>query len=133
MKKKTLKREKKRCQRLLKPWIRALGLDYWEYEFIYYRDETDYQYDTNTSGNGIAVVWVQWEYLRFKVAINVPMIRHMSDDRLRRVLVHELCHVLVEETKEPDENNKHNERVVTNLQKVLFWVKAAAERGKLAI
>lgn len=134
MKKKTFKRQRARCLRLVAPWIEALGLALWDGEFIYYRDAEKYHADNpDASPGGVAMAWVQWQYLTYKIAVNVPMICHMDDDHLRRVLVHELCHVLTEEMKEPDEDNKHNERVVTSLQKALFWVKCAAEDGKLRI
>jgi len=53
----------------------------------------------------------------------------MDGDEIERAVVHELCHILVNEMREDEIH--HEERVVTGLQKAFMWV--AGESGKIAL
>lgn len=78
-------------------------------------------------------MWAQWEYLQAKVAINVPEVARMNDDKLERVLVHELCHILVAEMRgDPDVCSDHEERTVTQLAKAFIWTRDRARERERA-
>lgn len=119
MKKKEYKRNRKRVQRVFDEWIYKLGLKWWRIDIAYCDSEQDF-----IASNGDTVVartWARWQYLEAAISINVPAAARMDDDELEYAIVHELCHVLINEMRE--DNIKHEERTVTALAKAFIWVR----------
>lgn len=131
MKRKAFKRQRARCQRVIGEWLQPLGLLWWETTINYYDDPAEFPGGAGSGDSHVAArVWAQWEYLQATVAINVPEVARMDDDRLERVLVHELCHILVAEMRaDPDVCTDHEERTVTQLAKAFIWTRDRAREG----
>ena len=110
-----------RCQALFDAWIAATGLGYWDITINYIDDTSEF---TKPNGNQVAMrTYVMWQYLDIRIDVCLPHIKHMDDDQLEYVIVHELCHALVNELRENDADGKHEERVVTHLAKALRWTR----------
>lgn len=108
-------------------WIPRLGLAWWDLEIVYYDDPQEIinRFRIIESGEMVpATVIAQWMYADAKICINLPAFEHIEDEDIERVVVHELCHILVNEMREPELH--HEERVVTQLTKAFFWVADAA-------
>lgn len=79
-----------------------------------------------------AYVDANWMYASAKISVNLPAFDDMKPDEIERHVVHELCHILVNEMREGELH--HEERVVTGLTKAFFWVEnavVAEMEGKL--
>lgn len=131
MKRKAYKRHRKRCQAIFEAWLRPLGLLWWDVTINYYRDPSEFPVGTGSADARVAArVWAQWEYLQATIAINVAEIATMDDDELERVLVHELCHILVNEVCDDSKaESPHEERTVTQLAKAFIWTRDAAREA----
>lgn len=104
-------------------WIPRLGLAWWDIDIVYYNDpyEIIQRFRTIETGEMVpATVTAQWMYADAKISINLPVFEFIEPDRIERVIVHELCHILINEMREDDIH--HEERVVTQLTKAFFWV-----------
>lgn len=84
-------------------------------------------------GNGDNVVVARsicdWRYATCTLQINEPELLEMNKRDAEFVIVHELCHALVNEMRE--EGIDHEERVVTGLAKAFLWTETdCKESGK---
>ena len=120
-----------RCRRVFDEWLQPLGLLWWSVDIDYYDDSAEFPGGTGSGDSRVvARVWAQWEYLQAKIAINVPEVAQMDDDKLERVLVHELCHILVSEMRaDPDACTDHEERTVTQLANAFIWTRNLARKA----
>lgn len=104
-------------------WIPRMGLAWWDIDIVYYDDPKEIidRFRIIESGEMVpATVVAQWMYADAKISINLPAFEFIEPDRIERVIVHELCHILVNEMREGEIH--HEERVVTQLTKAFFWV-----------
>lgn len=104
-------------------WIVRLGLAWWDIEIVYYDDPMEIinRFRQIETGEMVpATVTAQWMYADAKISINLPTFEYIEDDKIERVVVHELVHILVNEMREED--ICHEERVVSTLTKAFFWV-----------
>lgn len=104
-------------------WIPRLGLAWHDIEIVYYDDPQEIinHFRIIETGEMVpATVTAQWMYADAKININLPVFEHIETDNIERVIVHELCHILVNEMREGELH--HEERVVTGLTKAFFWV-----------
>lgn len=76
------------------PWATRLGIGHYDIEHVY----LDSFYDGGDSGDDFKVTATtegRWNYLQAKVKWYLPsMVRH-TDEENEKILVHELCHVLL--------------------------------------
>ncbi len=130
MKRKVFKKHRARCRRYFDWWIPRLGLSVWSIDVLYQRG-SDYRREHDASANSAMITYVSWKYLDASIYVNVPRVRHMSDDELERAVVHELAHVLVNELAigGRSDNADHEERVVSSLARAFTWVRKAARDG----
>lgn len=108
-------------------WIPRLGLAWWDIEIHYYDDPGEIVRLFRQVDNGGVVpafVDANWMYAEAKISINLPAFDELDADKIERIVVHELCHILVNEMREGELH--HEERVVTGLTKAIFWVADAA-------
>ena len=66
-----------------------------------------------------------WQYMTATVEINMKEFCLLTEEEQERVLIHELCHVLVAEMREEDQDRKHEERVVTTLTDAFIWMRGS--------
>jgi len=64
-----------------------------------------------------------WQYLTATIEINMKEFCLLTEGEQERILIHELCHILVAEMREEDQDRKHEERVVTTLTDAFIWMR----------
>lgn len=105
-------------------WTGVLGLRSWECSFFYIYDAEQYpQYFANDEvGKQImAHVDCDWRYMQLLIAFNVKQMCECSEEKIERIVVHELVHALVNEMR--SRGVPHEERVVTQLTSAFIWTK----------
>jgi hypothetical protein len=117
-------------KKYLKIWIYRLGRGWWEIDIRYYDDPATIVRTFSDPGNGamltLAMTTVQWVYTQACIEINLPAFDGMEESKIERVVIHELCHILVNEMREGEIH--HEERVVTGLTKAFLWTEADIEK-----
>ena len=106
-------------------WIWTLGLKRWHrIDIVYHRSDPNPK-----EADGYACpAWVnvKWEYQIATVNFDVSQLLESSDEELEYIVIHELCHVLVNEMRCQDGARQHEERVVTGLAQAFRWVRNVA-------
>ena len=120
-KKKKYKRARKRFSKLARAWTKRLGLAWWRVDVFYY-DKIPKRFKRKHGQEVAADVFAQWEYMKVDISVNLPLIAEMTKAEMEKVIVHELCHALVNEMRE--EGHKHEERVCTRLTQAFLWTKS---------
>ncbi len=109
-------------------WTYRLGLRWWNVDSIYHSGKGARRYFKSSDGSTIfARTFADWRYGDAFVHFNVPAFVGMSADDIERVVVHELCHVLVNEMTATGID--HEERVVTGLTKAFLWTEQFSREG----
>ena len=86
-------RVRETIERLAPIWQTRMGLDHWTIEHVFLDslvgddDGTDFVTTATTEG--------RWQYGQAKIKWYEPSAVRHDDDELERILVHELCHVLL--------------------------------------
>lgn len=123
--------QKRRVGRLFNRWAKTLGLNQWALHYQCCREGEMLTDDDRSGDSAFSPVMdceAQWQYQQVAIRVNTPMLVSMDDEDVERSVVHELCHVLVNEmrTDEPTmEQYNHEERVVTMLTNALLWTRRA--------
>ena len=115
-----------RISRLFAKWYDLL-LPGWKVSMEYVRE--NFQSNGESAPETPACCAVRWEYMTAIVSWNMPEVAHNDDEGLEHILVHELCHVLVAETREWDDDQPraslmHEERVVEGIARAIARVHA---------
>lgn len=116
-----------------KKWIARLGLNWWDVEVHFYDDPGEIVRLFRQMDNGDVVpafVDANWMYADAKISVNLPAFEDCEPDKIERIVVHELMHILVNEMREGELH--HEERVVTQLTKALFWALDMAQETGVA-
>jgi hypothetical protein len=103
-------------------WLKRLGLLWWEIDINFYDDPGEIVKHFRDPGEDYtvaAVTYVKWIYASASIDVNLPAFTGLDQDKIERIVVHECCHVLVNEMRECELH--HEERVVTQLTKAFFW------------
>lgn len=133
---KDFKTQRRRVQALLDKWLQPLGLLWWKIDVTW--DKATICDDKGPDREHcLAHVHVQWEYLQAAITFHLFKILDENDENLERIVVHELCHILVKEMRAPiapsdevnDEWRKHEERVVSALASAFLWTRRDGERA----
>ncbi len=117
---------KDRLDAALDGWKSLLGLSAWRLVIRYYRDSGEFATDTDSHGEGVmAVTRAQWEYMQASIKFNVSLCSESDDDELEDLVVHELMHVVLKETRYGTAcdcafNVLHEERVATQLARAFI-------------
>ena len=117
----------------LKKWLKPLGLLWWDLTVCFYDDHNDIAQVFKTDADSTTVVaktYVSWQYGTANVHFNLIALVGMTADKVERIVVHELVHILINEMNEQEQH--HEERVVTGLTKAFLWVEdlLAIKEGK---
>jgi hypothetical protein len=110
--------------------MRPTGLLLWEITFIYYGDPADIvEHFTSDNDKIVAArTTADWRYLTAKIIVNVNALTDMDETNIESMVIHELCHILVNEMRESDLH--HEERVVTGLARAFMWT---AEKNDIPV
>ena len=123
--------KRKTINKLINKWTYRLGLKWWQVRVDYYEKPNDI---IRTFGNDnidktvVARSICDWRYATCTLQINLPILLEMNKRDAEFVIVHELCHALVNEMRE--EGIDHEERVVTGLTKAFLWTEADCKETK---
>ena len=133
-------RVKGMLRQIVNEWYPALGLGWWEIDFEYVRETQAFDGDDELSLHRLvtAKTQVQWEYLQGCVSFCIPRMTDLDYEAIENIVIHELMHVFVAEMRYCMKCNcyvsmfdeKHEERVVTQLAKVLGWTRKHFETPK---
>lgn len=130
---KEFNKQKARAAKIFKHWSWMLGLNTWQKVTLeYWREplspragESPYHPLAMPDADCLA----RWEYKTAHMRIDLTNAEHMKDDELETVIVHELCHCLVNEMRATGDKYAHEEHVVTSLAQAFRWVKLLTERA----
>lgn len=130
MNKKEFNKQKRRVEGFIKKWSVPLWLGWWHIDYLWYDSDEEYDkdrpliiVDQNGPRRGLMYCNARWEYNRATIGVNLPCASTQTDDELEEAVVHEFCHILVNETREEDENWRHEERVVSTLARAFMTVR----------
>ena len=111
----------KTIQAYLEKWTYSMGLRWWKVD-AYYLTGKDAKKEFGELDNNHHIVarsFADWRYLEASIYFNMPEMRKLSNEQIENTVIHELCHVLVNEMREGALH--HEERVVTCLSRAFKW------------
>lgn len=119
-----------RIVKIFNKWSLILGFRHWEITAKFTREEQP--------DNVVATCSASWEYKDATLTFHCDSLFGFSDKRLTTTIIHELCHVLIKETREwapekltgeaLDKAMRHEERVVSEMADAFIW---AYEEGAI--
>lgn len=123
--------EKKRVEKVLLKWAKALGLRHtWWMHYKWFRGPLPPYPDETTEYAAEAMMdcKVHWQYLKAFIRVNCEMTAEHDDEALEWAAVHELMHVFLREMRE--EGILHEERVASQLANAIIWLRDDVAKGK---
>lgn len=114
-------KQRKRIAKLLDAWTYRLGLRWWHITASYHGRK---RFHRGRLTEAFAVVTADWRYLSAHIEVNLPLARDLTDAELERCVVHELCHILVNEMRPAPRCTDGEERVCTTLAAAFLWTRA---------
>lgn len=122
-------KEQSRIRFFIKKWAKILRLADWSIRVQYTRDAVCV--DDGTGYEIGAKVTTSWQYKMMNLEFNLQSTINASISEVEKIVVHELCHAVVNEMREwcgenrsADEGSEsaiaHEERVVTELTNILI-------------
>ncbi len=117
---------KARILALIDYWQARLGLKWWRIYHTFVRDTGEFRTDGERAPETAANCSADWRYLEAHISYNMLKCLDLDPDELEYIIVHEYCHVLVNETRDPADLKgfiPHEERVVTTLAKAFIWTR----------
>jgi hypothetical protein len=122
--------QKRRVEALVREWKPLLSLNEWQVDISHCRH--GFRQSDGEASRGEVVIMtcsVMWEYLKATITVNTPELGDLDDDSLEEIVVHELCHIVVNEMREEENRPKHEERVVTLLGRSFRWLRGHIDGG----
>lgn len=120
--------EVNRIRKLIKKWFKPLGLNWWQINFQYVRDNKSPDVPSSYAPMDINGVWecpmethCDPNYLRGTVIFYCPVLQSMSDDDVEEGFLHELMHIFLS-PMHTRQCAKEEETVATKLAQAFIWV-----------
>lgn len=113
------KQVKKLIRKYFTYWVHWTGLGYWSIKAVMSSEINERPNDSYLAG----YCDVEWKYLTACITFYPKAMRHLTEEEIEVAVIHELMHVMVNETREG--GMEHEERVCTQLQKAFSWVKGS--------
>lgn len=79
--------------RKAKLWQSRMGLDHWEINHVFI--DSFYDDESGEDFKVTAITESRWQYMQGKIKWYIPSAVRHADDELEKILVHELCHILL--------------------------------------
>jgi hypothetical protein len=115
--------QKARVRAAIARWDQPLGLRWWKMRYEYAREHDNPGCDEVS--RRVARCWTSWQYLEATIRFYLPALVDLDDAEVEQTVVHEMCHVLLNEMRElrHDAENwlQHEERTATVLAKAFLW------------
>lgn len=127
--------ERERILAFARKWAEPLGLGWWEITYEYARDDykapsPSYAPDTFSA----AYCTADWRYGHATIVFNMPVMAQQSDSKAEKIVVHELCHVLLNEMRwarhDDADHIDHEERVASTLARAFLWLRESVTEPK---
>jgi len=134
MKKSKYEKQRQRLDPLFKKWVGKLGLSAYDITVRYYDKPKAFRKENGVGKNAVMVITPDWAYLEADIAVCMSLVAGLDDDKLEKYVIHELCHILVNQMRgwrqqrTPDEI-AHEERVVSCLATLFFNLDRATKKG----
>ncbi len=120
MKDKEWNQKKNKIAKILRTWIKDFGLRWYNIDIEYKAGDAP---ERGNEYKCVAQVTSKWMYRDATITIWLEELPYHDEERLERLLVHELCHILVEQMR-PEEGVTDNEEcVVEGLARAFMWVR----------
>lgn len=126
MKYKAFKYHRRRTRKLFNEWVYKLGLEWYEIDVVYHRSKKDFRRTWGVGRYTDMAVRTDWRYMHATVGVCVPLIASLSDEKLEKVVVHELTHILLNEARE--KGLDHEERATTFITKAILYTRNVTRR-----
>lgn len=120
-------RQKQRVLQQTDWWIPAIGLRWWKVHLEWLREEKD---SDRGPGAVAAECDADWRYCEATIRWFLPAIAAADDEELEYIVVHELMHIFLNEMRQAEDLQAHEERVATHLANGFLWSTAAARKGE---
>jgi hypothetical protein len=117
------RKEKARINRFIYKWVTPLGLGWWKVDIDFCDGPPE---DMGGGFEETARCHVRWPYRKAKVEFWLNSTMHLDDEALEEVVVHELCHILVNQMRE--KGIVHEEAVVAALSQAFLWTYSAGRK-----
>jgi len=114
-------RVRKRFKRLWKEVARPMGMAWWNITCVFSTDRE--RFVRPNDSECLMICNADWRYGIATIDVNVGRADETSDADLEEYYVHEMMHVLVNETRQGEDCWAHEERVVTGLTKAFMWAR----------
>ncbi len=121
MKRKRFKAQVKRIKAIFEKWMAPLGLKWFLVDVLYYDRGDEFPKDSTVMARVVA----DWRYMTAQVQVNVPLAAAYNDERLERMVVHELIHIIIQEMQDTPGDQAHVERVAEMLTNAFRWTREA--------
>lgn len=127
--------EKARIQKVVEKWHTTIGLKWWTGTYEYDRIGGDFPTEKeHPNAPQVAHCTAYWQYLKFCISFNLPVMVEIEDDLLEPNILHEMVHPLLDELAQGDNRDDagdHVERVTQMVTNALIWTwDTAYEAGK---
>ena len=129
--------QKERINKLASKWLPIMGLADWTMVEAWHRDSGEFTVDGSPSHDVTAATKVDWRYMWAEISWNLPRVAEQDDESLELIYVHELMHIMVDETRDLTGDHKlrdgredwlaHEERVCTFLAKAFLRTSVPVE------
>lgn len=118
-------------QKLVKKWKQKLWLNHWnisceyrEKSFPSSKEDKDYDEEGILDSGGDAYECRAysnslWQYMDANIVFNIECLSQLTDEGIEKTVIHELCHLFVDEITHKDSTHNNEERVVSTLTQVL--------------
>jgi len=123
---KEYRQQKQRVRKLIKKWVRPLGLNWWRIDFAYERinkHEGQPTYAPMDVGGYFEVVMetrCDPYYLKAHITVYLQVTQDLDDDDLEQSFLHELMHVFLSPMKTKQKAGEE-ELVATKLAQAFMW------------
>jgi hypothetical protein len=115
------KDQRERVLPLFEKWVQVLGLKWWKIRIEYERTNKD---DDEPGWQATFSCSADWRYADALITAYCPALVKLTDEELEQAIVHELCHVFLNELREnKKDRHDHEERVATMLAKAFIWLR----------
>lgn len=125
---KEYEREKRRVQKILDKWLPPLWLRNWDIEVRWERGAAP---DEAKGYKVLAQVHTLYQYSNAEMTVWLEEVAKHEDRDLELGILHELCHIILDEMHAYSKDPDHEERVADHMARALVSVRDYVKRRKL--